>query len=244
MLTQSICLASIQISPVKVLLSEKKRSSKFNVKNTTNKKAILKIAPVSYRFNKFGKVTGSTYTGDHIARFHDKIKYTPKIITIAPSETQTVRILVTKKAIVTDKPLITHLRIENITTESTYNSVKNTSNMKTKLDAKIAYALPIIYQSRKCKKTPLGTFHTYQSKNLNTYLKWEKADKCAKFINLNIFKLNNGKRLKKIKSIIGISNYSNLLNYKLPINETLLKSNIQIEIQSSTSDETHIINHN
>ncbi|NQV99646.1 MAG: molecular chaperone [Rhodospirillales bacterium] len=139
------------VAPTRVVLEGRTRTAQLTLSNTGSNTSTYRISIVNLRMNDDGSVTEITEP-DPGQNFAEKLfRYSPRQITLAPGETQTVRILLRKPKDLADGEYRSHIFFRAVPDEAgqSVNQTATANGLQIRLIPVYGITLPIIVRHGK-----------------------------------------------------------------------------------------------
>lgn len=133
----SIVLAQAQVFPTRLTLTEEAPSSYLNLKNTTASPQKYRIELAQYLMKKDGTVVKANVENNPLT---EVLKFSPKVVELAPNEKQVVRVMATAFDDLTDGDYYVYLHF----IPESGSASSSPTKAKFSLQARIAVAVPVV----------------------------------------------------------------------------------------------------
>jgi P pilus assembly chaperone PapD len=141
--------ASLQVFPLKADLSQKNRSTSLSVRNKGSQATTYQISLVYYEQAFDGAMTKMSNPTKEMRSAHELIRYSPRRVSLAPGESQVVRLMVRTAKDLTPGDYRVHIRFEEI--DDLSKEAQKSSVVKMELKARISISIPVIYRHGEAK---------------------------------------------------------------------------------------------
>jgi P pilus assembly chaperone PapD len=148
LLPQQEALADLMLHPTRVLFEKNQRAAQVELVNNGTEPASYRIRLVNRRMSETGQFSAvdSPAPGEQFA--HDFLRYSPRQITLAPGETQIVRIMLRKPANLTPGEYRSHLQFDKLPDPKGASSIetlkKSDRGIGVVLDVLVGVSIPVI----------------------------------------------------------------------------------------------------
>lgn len=148
LLSRQDAFANLMLHPTRVVFEKNQRAAQVELVNNGTEPASYRISLVNRRMSETGQFSpiDGPSEGDQFA--HDYLRYSPRQITLAPGETQMVRIMLRKPANLTPGEYRSHLQFDKLPDAKEANSIealqKSNRGIGVVLNVLVGASLPVI----------------------------------------------------------------------------------------------------
>ena len=205
---QSYAFAILSISPERVIFQKKDRTKEIVLINTSNEEKSFRIY-----FKNMKMISDGSYKEIEVTDkensdflFADKyIRYSPRQITLAAGETQSIRLLLRKKKQMKEGEYRSHLIFAELPKQSSSQATQS-DEFQIKINALFGISIPVIVRHGDLTQSALVKNVKIDEITKELYLELHRDSQASSYGNIHIsFRKNNQSKFKEIKLIKGIS---------------------------------------
>jgi len=143
--------ANLMIAPQRIVLEERERSASVNLINTANKRTTYRLHWVQKKQSSNGQYIDLPANSNEVPNASSMLRFSPRQVTLAPGEKQTVRIAVRRHKNMAHGEYRSHLLFQALPNED--EETANAKGAKIKINLLLGFAIPVIIRQGKLSGT-------------------------------------------------------------------------------------------
>lgn len=220
-LTQSLAFANLQVFPLRADLTQRERTTSLTVRNRGDKTTTYQISSVFYQQDYEGQMSLNNSPPATERSVKDFLRFSPRRVTLAPGESQVVRLMIRPGADLAAGDYRAHIRFEPMDSEG-----KTEPNlvMRMQLEAKVAVNIPVIYRHGQVEGDVSLEKFSIQKDQKGELSFSVVMKKTGNIFATGVFMIYHQKDLKKAQAIVrGVSSYRDERRFIFPLEDFSLK---------------------
>ena len=231
--------ANLQVFPLRADLSQRERTTSLTVRNQGTKSTTYQISSVFYQQDYDGQMSVNHSPPKAARSVQEHLRFSPRRVTLAPGESQVVRLMIRPGADMDEGHYRAHVRFEPID-----NAPDNAPNlvMRMQLEAKIAVNIPVIYRHGQTEGTvSLDKFAIQKSEDQGLSFS-VVMKKSGNIFATGVFKIFHESDMKKAISVVrGVSSYIDERRFIFPLEDSpLVKGRHILKFLADEFDESSV----
>ncbi|MDH3325309.1 MAG: fimbria/pilus periplasmic chaperone [Gammaproteobacteria bacterium] len=147
LLTINTAWANLMISPHRVVFEDRDRSASVSLMNTQGKTTTYRLHWVQQKQTSNGKYSDLPSDSNEVPNASSMLRFSPRQVTLAPGEKQTVRISLRRKKGLTEPEYRSHLLFEALPKQD--ETTKPGGGSRIKLNLLLGFSIPVIVRQGK-----------------------------------------------------------------------------------------------
>ena len=139
--------ANLMIAPQRIVLEERERSASVNLINTSNKRTTYRLHWVQKKQQLNGQYIDLPSNSNEVPNASSRLRFSPRQVTLAPGEKQTVRIAVRRHKNLEHGEYRSHLLFQALPNED--DDATSSKGAKIKINLLLGFAIPVIVRQGK-----------------------------------------------------------------------------------------------
>ena len=205
---------NLLIFPKRVVFDGKKKVEKLILSNTGKDSAVYNISFIQRKMTEFGRLEAISEpdSGQYFATSY--LRVYPRRITLAPNETQTVKVQVINANKMKDGEYRSHIYFrpeKNISPLGKETKANNSTDVSVKLEAIFGISIPAIIKKGTSNTVTTITGLAYENdRDLNHFLNFglNRSGKMSTYGDISIFYISSDNKSYKVGKISGVAVYT------------------------------------
>lgn len=216
--------ADLQVFPLRVVLSDRNRSSQISVRHRGLRPMRYRITTVFYKMGADGSMTPLEKTSSQDNAADSYFRYSPKQVVLEPNVEQVIRLMMRAPANLPDGEYRTHLRFEGVDEDEGKpgEASGTTAQSQMQLKARLAVAIPIIIRKgQPTLKVSLNDLKVTKTPDHKPAFSVElkKEGNAIAFGDFEVLSIPSGGAPRVIGTINGVSSYIDSRIVSFPLAE-------------------------
>lgn len=229
--------ASLQVFPLRVVLSEKERTAQLTLRHTGDKPKSYRISTVFYRMDETGAMTRISEISPDERPAIDFFRFSPRQVKLTPQVEQTVRLVLRQPAGLQEGDYRAHIYFEETEDVVADEGMSEDKKANFVLKARVAVAVPVIVRVGQPRtKVKLGVPKLIYDAEGKQVLKFDllqegKAYAYGDFVAK--VPARAGKPERSVGLMLGVSSYRAKREVRFPLKEKFDGGPIRLEYLES-----------